>query len=99
MIATFPTCHLEVFTTLTALGLPQRYLVTVHNPDALNNTDVSGAIAASGARMLTIAPHVGKYAAQVLVEQGLKVGGRGGVLAGVGVGVVVGRGGGGLVGR
>ena len=41
MIATFPTCHDPTLRELLRLGLPQRRIAIVHNPEFLNDTSVA----------------------------------------------------------
>ena len=43
------------------------------SPDYLNQTDVSATLARAQARLLTIAPHVGKYAADILAARGVSL--------------------------
>eukprot|EP00887_Chlorella_sp_A99_P002208 scaffold21.g2208.t1 len=71
VVATYPTCHLETFRELLSFGLPQRYIAMVHNPDLLNDTATTQALEAGQVRLLTIAPHVGRYAAGILAERGV----------------------------
>jgi hypothetical protein len=70
VIATFPTCHDPTFRELLSLGLPQRYLALVHNPEYLNSTGVVDLLRAGDVRLLTISPHVGAYAREILEAQG-----------------------------
>ncbi len=58
---------------IVSFGLPQRHIVMVHNPAYLNDSAVAEAIEEGDARMLTIAPHVGEYAAEILAEHGAQV--------------------------
>ncbi|GAB4821499.1 hypothetical protein N2152v2_008545 [Parachlorella kessleri] len=69
--ATFPTCHLQTYMEILSFGLPQRHLMVVHNPDYLTDPGVASAIAQGDARLLTIAPHVGQHALQLLALQGV----------------------------
>ncbi len=66
-----PTCPARR-REIVSFGLPQRHIVMVHNPAYLNNTGVAEAIVEGDARVLTIAPHVGQYAAEMLAAQGVQ---------------------------
>ncbi|PRW45695.1 hypothetical protein C2E21_5862 [Chlorella sorokiniana] len=72
VVATFPTCHDPTLRELLRLGLPQRYIALVHNPEYLNDTAISSMVRDHGIRLLAISPHVGNYARQVLEEQGVQ---------------------------
>lgn len=73
VIGTFPTCHVETVAQLIALGLPQRFLAVVHNPELLADDDVSATLAAAAGKLqlFTIAPHVNDYANDILEAEGL----------------------------
>jgi hypothetical protein len=73
VIATFPTCHIHTLQTLTSFDLPQKYIGLVHNPDALNSTDVAELVADTEMSLLTIAPHVSKYSTEVLRASNAKL--------------------------
>ncbi len=73
VFVTFPTCHLEVLVELLRLDLPQRYIAMVHNPDTLNSSAVANTLAAGNVRLLTIAPHVLRYAESLLKDLQVKV--------------------------
>ncbi|KFM23896.1 hypothetical protein F751_6864 [Auxenochlorella protothecoides] len=62
LLITFPTCH-----------LPQTYVVMVHNALALEQEAAVRAIRASGAKILTIAPHVQAAAQRRAAAQGVQV--------------------------
>ena len=49
--------------------------MVVHNPDYLTDPGVAEAISLGDARLLTIAPHVGQHAVQLLAQQGVHVSG------------------------
>ncbi|KAL4427608.1 hypothetical protein ABPG75_001697 [Micractinium tetrahymenae] len=72
VVATFPTCHDPTLRELLRLGLPQRYIALVHNPEYLNSTEVAGMVADRDIRLLAISPHVGNYAKEVLAAQGVE---------------------------
>ena len=72
VFATYPTCHLGLATNLLALGLPQRYLAVLHNPELLATDDANAAVLAAEHTMqlLTITPHVNSYANSILEAEG-----------------------------
>ncbi|PSC68981.1 hypothetical protein C2E20_7512 [Micractinium conductrix] len=72
VVATFPTCHDPTLRALLSLRLPQRYIALVHNPEYLNNTQLSSMVRDHDIRLLAISPHVGKAARQVLEDQGIQ---------------------------
>lgn len=73
VFATYPTCHLGLAQNLLALGLPQRYLAVLHNPELLATEDAAAALLAAqhSMQLLTITPHVNSYANSILEAEGL----------------------------
>lgn len=58
VLATYPTCHEPLLRSLISIGLAQRHLVVVHNPDQIEAGDALDTLAAAPVRVLAIAPHV-----------------------------------------
>ncbi|KAL6781413.1 hypothetical protein ACKKBG_A11060 [Auxenochlorella protothecoides x Auxenochlorella symbiontica] len=73
VLITFPTCHVGLLHALASLQLPQTYVVMVHNALALEQEAAVRAIRASGAKVLTIAPHVQAAAQRRAAAQGVQV--------------------------